>query len=144
MRPVLTHLALHVENVEECVAFYRDYCKLSVVRRRGPRGNQTVWLAEPGKDRTFVFVLIGGGQAQAQAPDDFSHRGFALSSKAEVDEVATRAETEGRLAWSARQQDYPVGYFCGVRDPDGGVVEFSYGQPLGPGADSEEQRALPE
>ncbi|MCZ6873564.1 MAG: VOC family protein, partial [bacterium] len=26
------------------------------------------------------------------------------------------------------------GYYCGVRDPDGNMVEFSYGQPLGPGA----------
>jgi hypothetical protein len=27
-----------------------------------------------------------------------------------------------------------VGYCCGVRDPDGRFVEFSHGQPLGPGA----------
>ena len=24
--------------------------------------------------------------------------------------------------------------YCGIRDPDGNYVEFSYGQPLGPGA----------
>ncbi|MCX4198148.1 sugar phosphate nucleotidyltransferase [Methylobacterium organophilum] len=32
-------------------------------------------------------------------------------------------------------EPYPVGYYCGVRDPAGNYVEFSYGQPLGPGAE---------
>ena len=38
-------------------------------------------------------------------------------------------------AWAPRQEPYPVGYYCGLKDPDGNFVEFSYGQPLGPGAE---------
>ncbi len=49
-----------------------------------------------------------------------------------------RAEAAGCLAWAPRQEPYPVGYYCGLRDPDGNFVEFSYGQPLGPGAETVE------
>ncbi|MDO8695654.1 MAG: VOC family protein, partial [Pseudomonas sp.] len=37
--------------------------------------------------------------------------------------------------WPPRDEPYPVGYYCGVRDPAGNYVEFSYGQPLGPGSE---------
>jgi hypothetical protein len=33
-----------------------------------------------------------------------------------------------------RDDPYPAGTYCGVSDPDGNAVEFSFGQPLGPGA----------
>jgi hypothetical protein len=48
--------------------------------------------------------------------------------------MAEKARVAGYLVWEPRQEPYPVGYYCGVRDPDGNMVEFSYGQPLGPGA----------
>ena len=51
-----------------------------------------------------------------------------------VDAMAEKARAAGYLVWEPRQEPYPVGYYCGVRDPDGNMVEFSYGQPLGPGA----------
>ena len=50
------------------------------------------------------------------------------------DEIADRAKVEGILAWEPVEEPYPVGYYCGVTDPDGNIIEFSYGQPLGPGA----------
>lgn len=40
------------------------------------------------------------------------------------------------LAWEPKLFPYPVGRRCALRDPDGFIVEFSYGQPLGPGAAS--------
>ena len=52
-----------------------------------------------------------------------------------VDDIADMASTEKILAWPCKQEPYPVGYYCGVKDPDGNFVEFSYGQPLGPGAE---------
>ncbi|MEM7255614.1 MAG: hypothetical protein AAF493_29800, partial [Pseudomonadota bacterium] len=48
--------------------------------------------------------------------------------------VAQKASDAGCLVWPPRDEPYPVGYYCGVKDPDGNFVEFSYGQPLGPGA----------
>ncbi len=134
MRPVLTHLALHVRTLPASVAFYRDFCGLEKVHGRGHGDERVVWLAEPGRGESFVLVLIAAGPGRVQAENDFSHLGFALASRAEVDAVAARAEAAGNLIWPPRDEPYPVGYYCGVRDPDGNAVEFSYGQPLGPGA----------
>ena len=138
MTPTLTHLALHVRDPKACVAFYEDYCGLEVVHVRDSdpeKSGQILWLAEPGREKDFVIVILPGGPGRDQSERDFSHFGFALDSKTAVDDVARRAEAAGCLLWAPRQEPYPVGYYCGLRDPDGNFVEFSYGQPLGPGAE---------
>lgn len=135
MKPVMTHIALQVRDLDACVAFYRDFCGLAVVHQRGrDTGHPVVWMAEPGRERDFVIVFLPGGRGRGQAADDYGHLGFALESRAAVDAVAERARDAGCLVWPPRDDPYPVGYYCGVRDPDGTFVEFSYGQPLGPGA----------
>lgn len=132
--PAFTHVALHVRDLDACIAFYRDYAGMEIVHDRDGDGARVVWLAEPGREREFIFVLIPGGPGRDQGEGDYSHLGFALDSRAAVDAVATRAEAAGCLAWPPRDEPYPVGYYCGLRDPDGNMVEFSFGQPLGPGA----------
>lgn len=136
MRPTLTHLAFHVCELEEMVQFYSKYCEMSVVHRRPGSGNyEVVWMAESSENPEFVFVFIGAGPEAYQPKNDYSHLGFALNSKKDVDEIAEKARKEGRLAWEPKQEPYPVGYYCALRDPQGNFVEFSYGQPLGPGAE---------
>jgi catechol 2,3-dioxygenase-like lactoylglutathione lyase family enzyme len=144
MTAVLTHLALHVRDLEACVAFYETFCNMRVVHQRAKSddGGRIVWMAEPGRERSFIFVLLPGGPGRNQADRDFSHLGFALDSKDAVDRIATRAREAGCLVWEPREDDYPVGYYCGLRDPDGNFVEFSYGQPLGPGATQWDEDAL--
>jgi catechol 2,3-dioxygenase-like lactoylglutathione lyase family enzyme len=140
MHPTLTHVALHVRDLDACVSFYADYCAMQVVHERGgdAAAERVVWIAEPGREQEFIFVLIAGGR-EAQLPDgDFSHLGFAVESRERVDAIAARAERDGCLIWPARDEAYPVGYYCGIRDPDGNQVEFSYGQPLGPGAQGDD------
>ncbi len=139
--PSLTHIALQVRDLDASAAFYRSYCGLTIVHERQDRGTRILWLAEPGRERDFIIVLMPGGQGRVPAEGDYSHLGFALASKAEVDAVAQRARSEGRLIWPPKQEPFPVGYYCGVADPDGTMVEFSYGQPLGPGVSEEEGRA---
>jgi catechol 2,3-dioxygenase-like lactoylglutathione lyase family enzyme len=134
MPAVFTHIALHVRDIDACIEFYCSYCGLVTVHERNPREGRVVWLAEPTRQREFIIVLIPGGSIREQAPDDFSHLGFALDSRAAVDAVAARAAAQESLLWAPRDEPYPVGYYCGVRDPNGNVVELSYGQPLGPGA----------
>ncbi|KJH82067.1 VOC family protein [Pseudomonas sp. KSR10] len=135
MRPTLTHLALHVPDLDACIAFYAQFCGMHVFHERAGKGSRIVWMAEPGKERDFIFVIMPGGQDRALADNDYSHFGFALSSRGEVDAIAARARQAGCLIWEPRDEPYPVGYYCGLRDPAGNYVEFSYGQPLGPGAD---------
>lgn len=134
MRPTLTHIALHVRDLDACIDFYKTFCELRVVHERVQAGRRVVWLAEPGREREFILVLIPGGPGRDLRDDDFSHLGFALDSEAAVDRIAGRADAAGCLLWPPRREPYPVGYYCGLRDPDGVAVEFSFGQPLGPGA----------
>ncbi|MBM3223520.1 MAG: VOC family protein [Candidatus Tectomicrobia bacterium] len=134
MPPVLTHLALHVCDLDASIAFYGVYCGMHPVHDRVTDGIRVVWLAEPGREQELIFVLIAGGPGHQQVAADYSHLGFALQDRAAVDAIAARAQSDGCLVWAPREEPYPVGYYCGVRDPDGTMVEFSYGQPLGPGA----------
>ncbi len=136
MKANLTHIALHVHDFDAVVSFYGDYCGLEITHEREDAGVKVAWLAEPGRSHEFVIVIIGQGPGQVRRDGDFGHLGFAVSSREEVDQIAERAEAAACLAWPPKQDDYPIGYYCGVADPDGNVVEFSYGQPLGPGADN--------
>ncbi|MGB0921703.1 MAG: VOC family protein [Alphaproteobacteria bacterium] len=129
-----THIALHIKALKPSIAFYRDLCGLVVVHERTDNGTGVAWMADKGHEDRFVIVLIEGGDHPAQEEDDFSHIGIAVESRAEVDAIAAHGRDAGCLAWEPTDLPYPVGYFCGLRDPDGKIVEFSYGQPLGPGA----------
>ncbi|MGR7922629.1 VOC family protein [Zobellella denitrificans] len=131
--PRLTHIALHVRDIEACIRFYCSFCGMVETHRR-ENGHQTiVWLAEPEREQDFIFVLMNGGEDLQLSPHDYRHFGFALPSREAVDALAARARAAGCLVWPPRDEPYPVGYYCGVRDPNGNYVEFSHGQPLGPG-----------
>lgn len=135
MRPTLTHIALHVPDLDACVMFYREFAGMQVIHERAGKGSKIVWMAEPGKEHQFIFVIMPGGDYRALAEHDYSHFGFAVASRVQVDEIAARAQAAGCLIWPPRDEPYPVGYYCGVRDPAGNYVEFSFGQPLGPGSE---------
>jgi len=139
--PRMTHVALHVSDMAACVAFYQRYCGMVVSHSRDDAGLSVTWLAEPGRETDFIFVLISGGQDQRPAEQDLRHFGFAVASRAAVDAIARDAEAEGCLTWPPVDEPYPVGYYCGLKDPNGNLVEFSYGQPLGPGAEPVEPQA---
>ena len=134
LKATLTHLALHVRDLDACIEFYQSYCEMQVVHQRTSMDYKVVWLAEEGRENDFILVVLPGGPGRDQAEQDFSHLGFALENREAVDAIAKRAREEGILVWEPKEEPYPVGYYCGVQDPDGNFVEFSYGQPLGPGA----------
>ena len=141
----MTHVALHVHDFEACLHFYHEYCGMQVARERpsSEENSSVVWLSEPGREQELIFVLIPGGTCRDDQVRDFSHLGFAVETRETVDQIAERARSEGRLIWEPTEEDYPVGYYCGVRDPDGNHVEFSFGQPLGPGAEQGDRQRLP-
>lgn len=129
-----THCALHVRDIDASIAFYAEFCGLGVVHSHGEGGSRTVWLGAEGRETDFVLVLVPGGEGQRHAEGDMTHYGFALDSREAVDEAARRGREAGCLFWEPQEFPDPVGYLCALEDPDGYVVEFSYGQPLGPGA----------
>jgi len=104
-------------------------------RREESPSSRVVWMSEVGRETDMIFVIMAGGREQPPLEGDFGHLGFAVESREAVDAIAERGREAGCLVWPPRQEAYPVGYYCGLKDPDGTFVEFSYGQPLGPGAE---------
>ena len=134
-RPItacFTHCALHVRDLDESITFYRSYCGLDVVREHGQGEGRTVWLASPGAETIFVLVLLDGGPGREQEDGDMTHYGFGVRTREDVDAIAARGREEGRLYWEPQEFPPPTGYLCAVKDPTGYIIEFSYGQPLGP------------
>ena len=134
--PTLTHLALHVPDLDACIAFYETFCGMRVIHRRPGKGSQIVWMAEPGQEQRFIFVIMPGGQPAQPGQRRLQPLRLRPPQPRRVDDLARRAEAAGCLVWAPRDEPYPVGYYCGLRDPAGNYVEFSYGQPLGPGSEA--------
>ncbi|MGI9384776.1 MAG: VOC family protein [Methyloligellaceae bacterium] len=136
MRPALTHCAFHVRDMDTTIAFYERFCRLKVVRDELQNADRrVVWMSEPGREQAFVFVFLSGGQRRRQSPGDMTHYGFAVDHKRDVDRIAELGRAAGCLCREPQELPFPVGYLCALEDPDGYVVEFSYGQPLGAGAE---------
>lgn len=134
MAVAFTHCAMHVADLDESIAFYERYCGMSIVKEHGEGSSRVVWLASPGAEKTFVLVLLGGGPKRDQGADDMTHYGFGVASREDIDKIAAKAKDDGLLHWAPRDYAPPTGYLCGVKDPTGYIIEFSYGQPLGPHA----------
>ncbi|MBC8012889.1 MAG: VOC family protein [Methyloceanibacter sp.] len=132
MKPAFTHCALHVRDLDQSIAFYRSYCGLETVKEHGEGEGRVAWLASPGEEDNFVLVLLGGGAPREQDKDDMTHYGFGVPAREDVDRIAERGRREGCLHWEPRDSAPPTGYLCAVKDPSGYIIEFSYGQPLGP------------
>lgn len=124
----LTHIALVVADAEASVDFYRRFCAMQVVHRRGDPGGSVVWLSD--LTRPFVIVLAEtGGHEQPLGP--FAHLGFGCSSYADLDTLAAKAADEGRLRKPPTDDGRPVGYWTLLSDPDRNTVELSVGQEVG-------------
>lgn len=139
--PNLTHIALHVKDLDQSVAFYCNFAGMREIHRRDDKetNQQTAWVTTDAEWAPihFVMVLLCGaptlfGGARPQAPiGPVSHLGFAVDSRAEVDMIAQKAEALGILRRPPEYVNEVVNYICFVSDPDGHSVEFSYGQELG-------------
>jgi catechol 2,3-dioxygenase-like lactoylglutathione lyase family enzyme len=132
MKPVLTHVALGVRDLDRSIAFYRKHVKLHVVHERSDSGMRVVWLAERQSDPDFVLVLLPGQPDATSGASSLRHFGYAVSSREEVDAAAAAARADGILALEPIYAGPIVGYFCIVSDPDGNQIEFSFGQPINP------------
>ena len=131
MHPAFTHVAILARDIEGAAEFYRRYARLAEVHRRTEHGVTVVWLGERGRERELVIVLIGAPHADAVEPAPLAHLGYAVESREEVVRLAESARSESILVEPPRDAGPIVGYYCIVRDPDGNLVEFSFGQSLG-------------
>lgn len=125
-----THIALQVRDIERSIGFYARYCGMQIIHDRTD-DFRVVWLGWGERPARFAIVLLDQDYPQ-NTPAPFSHIGIAVASEAEVDRIAAQATADGvAVSWPPRDAGPYAGYFCGFCDPDGNVVEFSHGQPLG-------------
>ena len=126
----LTHLALPCHDLDATIEWYEKYTPLQKTHHRQDNLGAVAWLSpeEPG----IVIVFIQKNEAMKVSPvlSPLAHLGISLDSTEQVDQIAERGEREGCLAWEPRQESDPVGYICALSDPDGNLVEFSYGQEI--------------
>ena len=132
MKPVLTHLALGVRDLDRTIDFYSRHAKLHVVHDRHDEHARVVWLSERAEEPDFVLVLFEVRAEPPVAPSTLQHLGFAVESREEVEAAAEAGRREGVLMIPPTDAGPIVGYFCIMQDPDGNQVEFSYGQPIDP------------
>lgn len=128
MPPRWTHITINVSDIDRSVDFYTGVCGLSIVRDRRQEGRHNVWLGVPvaaNEDPSFVLVMV-----QDEVKARLDHFGFQCDSRAEVDQIATIARSQDFLIDPPTDVGGVVGYFTTVRDPDGHLIEFTFGQPL--------------
>jgi len=126
-----THIAIQVRDLSRSVAFYARYCDMRVIHERTENGVHVAWLGWGEDPPKFVIVLLEEPYERNVQPP-WQHIGMAVDSRAEVDAAYAKAQ-EDRLSrtWPPTDAGPIVGYFCGVADPDGNLVEFSFGQRIG-------------
>ncbi len=126
----LTHLALPCHDLDATIAWYEKFTSLQKTHHRQDALGAVAWLAS--QDSGIVLVFIQKNQTKEPIPilAPLAHLGISLDSTDQVDQVAARGESEGCLAWEPKQEPDPVGYICALSDPDGNLVEFSYGQEI--------------
>jgi catechol 2,3-dioxygenase-like lactoylglutathione lyase family enzyme len=131
MPPRMTHICLHVKELDECVKFYSDYCEMRVIDERINAGEGSIYMSEAGRQTEYVLQLKSGGDSRRLAAEDDTHFGFAVESRQTVDDIALKARADGILFFEPDEY-LPGAYFCAVNDPNGNCVEFSYGHSVPP------------
>ncbi|HXI25617.1 MAG TPA: VOC family protein [Pyrinomonadaceae bacterium] len=123
-----THITINCSNLERSIDFYTNLCGLTMVRDRRLEGRHNVWLGPPtkeGEDPLFVLVIV-----QDEIKFRLDHFGFQCDSREEVNRIAQLAREQNILVEPPTDLGGIVGYFTMIRDPDGHLVEFTFGQPL--------------
>ena len=131
MAPRMTHICFHVSEIDDCVRFYRQYCKMAVIDDRSGGGVGSVYMSESGREMQIVLQLKSGGESLKLKESDERHFGFSVESREAVDDIARCARKDGILFYEP-DEHLPGAYFCAVKDPNGNCVEFGYGHAVPP------------
>jgi len=127
-KPVLTHYAIRVKNLDRTIEFYEKYTPLKATNRRLDKttGAGVVWLRQDSPHFTIVAIQPEKFEGPDFHGEGLEHLGFELPSRAEVDSIARRLKADGfDVFLGPLYYDRIVGYICMVRDPDGRIVEYS-------------------
>lgn len=121
-----THVALPVSDLDASIAFYKKYARMEAVHRRTEAdGNSVAWITD--HTRPFVVVLLEKDTIEHRLLPP-AHLGVACASREEVDRLCQEADREGCLSEGPADAGPPIGYWAFLTDPDGHILELSYGQ----------------
>jgi catechol 2,3-dioxygenase-like lactoylglutathione lyase family enzyme len=118
----LDHVALLASDAEVSAAFYCDWAGMEVIHERND-GAEVRWVRRKDDPSGLIIVVLGVGSEGG--PGQMDHFGFHVSSRADVDDIAERAQAAGILVEGPKYAGPVVGYFCQISDPDGNQLEFS-------------------
>lgn len=131
----LTHIALHVSDVEASVKFYQKYAGLHDIHSRGDGQSSVGWISDLKRPFGLVLLKRRGGPVRRWITRQIglyrpalAHVGIALSSREQVDTLCERAREQGILRKPPRDAGHPVNYYGMIADPDGNNLELSFGQ----------------
>lgn len=126
----LSHIALVVRDMDESIAFYREFADLEVIHRRVAGGDiqEVAWMADGL--RPFALVLVASTTLEDTPLGPFGHIGIACASSEDVSWRAAEAERRGILRSAPRDSGSPVGLWTYISDPDGNTLELSFGQEI--------------
>ncbi len=133
----LTHIGLMVKDVDASIDFYSRYAGMEVIHRRDDTSGPVVWISD--LHHPFAVVLIQVEEVTASL-GGYNHIGVGAASRDEVDRAGTMATEEGRLIYGPMDDGDPVGYWVFIRDPDGHMLQISYGQEVGKAVAVKRQR----
>ncbi len=119
----LTHIALAVRNLQRSLAFYKKYAHMEIVHQRA----DVLWISD--HTRPFVIVLV---ETENHGPSlgPISHLGVAVETRDHLDQLINQARLEKCLEREPTDAGPPVGYWAFLKDPDGNILELSYGQEI--------------
>ena len=120
-----THVVVKVADLERSIAFYRRFCGLEVVRDGRPGGHAWLAPASPAAvPPVFVLVLY-----LTRVDFRLDHLGFQCDARGGR---PSRGGGGGAriLAEPPFEGGGDIGYVTMLRDPDGHLVEFTFGQPI--------------
>ena len=130
MNGKLTHLALPCHDLEKTIQWYERFTPLKVIHHREDSGAKVAWIQADDKSIFLVFLQSPDSKEPKAILSPFAHLGIELESEEEVNAIAEEGRHYACLAWDPRQEPDPVGYVCALSDPDGNLVEYSYGQSI--------------
>ena len=117
-----------VSNIDRSIEFYKSFCDLALLRDRRREGGGTVWLGPetPAGTKPLFLLVLGQGEVTSR----IDHLGFQCESRQQIEQIAAKGRELGILVEPPTDTGGVVGYFTMLSDPDGHVVEFTYGQPI--------------
>ncbi len=122
----LTHVALAVSDLCRSIEFYAKYAGMKVVHERPSATGGVAWLSD--LTRPFAIVLIQSSELNDTPLGPFGHLGVAVTSRDEVDRLASEARRDAILRSEPYDSGEIVGYWAFIADPDENTLEVSYGQ----------------